>query len=380
MECYLDNSATTRVDPEVAELMNKIMLEDYGNPASLHSKGFEAEKHIKRAKEILSGILKCKESGLIFTSGGTESDNMALFGAYYANKRRGNRIITTRIEHPAVLRCAEQLEKEGAEVDYLDVDSEGHIDLKQLEALLCKETVLVSVMHVNNETGAKEPVEEIGKMIHKLQPDCLFHVDDVQGFGKLKLIPKEAHVDLLSVSSHKIHGPKGAGFLYRSERTKLIPLIYGGGHQMGFRSGTENVPGAAGFALAASKLYGDLDASYAHMTNLRDTIVEGISGIENIKINGGDVPYIISLSVKDVRAEVLLHALEEKGIYVSAGSACSSNKPRVSDTLKAMGVEKWQTESTIRISLSPHTTQEEADYAVSAIREIVPGLRRFVRK
>ena len=380
MECYLDNSATTRVDPEVAELMNKIMLEDYGNPASLHSKGFEAEKHIKRAKEILSGILKCKESGLIFTSGGTESDNTALFGAYYANKRRGNRIITTRIEHPAVLRCAEQLEKEGAEVDYLDVDSEGHIDLKQLEALLCKETVLVSVMHVNNETGAKEPVEEIGKMIHKLQPDCLFHVDDVQGFGKLKLIPKEAHVDLLSVSSHKIHGPKGAGFLYRSERTKLIPLIYGGGHQMGFRSGTENVPGAAGFALAASKLYEDLDASYAHMTNLRDTIVEGISGIENIKINGGDVPYIISLSVKGVRAEVLLHALEEKGIYVSAGSACSSNKPRVSDTLKAMGVEKWQTESTIRISLSPHTTQEEADYAVSAIRELVPGLRRFVRK
>ena len=380
MECYLDNSATTRVDPDVVKLMNKIMLEDYGNPASLHSKGFEAEKHIKRAKEILSGILKCKESELIFTSGGTESDNTALFGAYYANKRRGNRIITTRIEHPAVLRCAEQLVKEGAEVDYLDVDSEGHIDLKQLETLLCKETVLVSVMHVNNETGAREPIEEIGKMIHKLQPDCLFHVDDVQGFGKLRLIPKDSYVDLLSVSSHKIHGPKGAGILYRSERTKLAPLIYGGGHQGGLRSGTENVPGAAGFALAALKLYEDMDASYAHMTILRDIFVEGLSGIENIKINGGDVPYIISLSVKDVRSEVLLHALEERGIYVSAGSACSSNKPRVSDTLKAMGVEKWQTESTIRISLSPHTTKEEADYAVSAVRELVPGLRRFVRK
>ncbi len=380
MECYLDNSATTRVDPDVVKLMNKIMLEDYGNPASLHSKGFEAEKHIKRAKEILSGILKCKESELIFTSGGTESDNTALFGACYANKRRGNRIITTRIEHPAVLRCAEQLVKEGAEVDYLDVDSEGHIDLKQLEALLCKETVLVSVMHVNNETGAREPIEEIGKMIHKLQPDCLFHVDDVQGFGKLRLIPKDSYVDLLSVSSHKIHGPKGAGILYRSERTKLAPLIYGGGHQGGLRSGTENVPGAAGFALAALKLYEDMDASYAHMTILRDIFVEGLSGIENIKINGGDVPYIISLSVKDVRSEVLLHALEERGIYVSAGSACSSNKPRVSDTLKAMGVEKWQTESTIRISLSPHTTKEEADYAVSAVRELVPGLRRFVRK
>ena len=380
MECYLDNSATTRVDPDVVKLMNKIMLEDYGNPASLHSKGFEAEKHIKRAKEILSGILKCKESELIFTSGGTESDNTALFGAYYANKRRGNRIITTRIEHPAVLRCAEQLVKEGAEVDYLDVDSEGHIDLKQLEALLCKETVLVSVMHVNNETGAREPIEEIGKMIHKLQPDCLFHVDDVQGFGKLRLIPKDSYVDLLSVSSHKIHGPKGAGILYRSERTKLAPLIYGGGHQGGLRSGTENVPGAAGFALAALKLYEDMDASYAHMTILRDIFVEGLSGIENIKINGGDVPYIISLSVKDVRSEVLLHALEERGIYVSAGSACSSNKPRVSDTLKAMGVEKWQTESTIRISLSPHTTIEEADYAVSSVRELVPGLRRFVRK
>ena len=380
MECYLDNSATTRVDPDVVKLMNKIMLEDYGNPASLHSKGFEAEKHIKRAKEILSGILKCKESELIFTSGGTESDNTALFGAYYANKRRGNRIITTRIEHPTVLRCAEQLVKEGAEVDYLDVDSEGHIDLKQLETLLCKETVLVSVMHVNNETGAREPIEEIGKMIHKLQPDCLFHVDDVQGFGKLRLIPKDSYVDLLSVSSHKIHGPKGAGILYRSERTKLAPLIYGGGHQGGLRSGTENVPGAAGFALAALKLYEDMDASYAHMTILRDIFVEGLSGIENIKINGGDVPYIISLSVKDVRSEVLLHALEERGVYVSSGSACSSNHPSASRTLLAMGVNREQMDTAIRFSLSMNTDESDITAACNALKDLVPVLRNFQRR
>ena len=340
MECYLDNSATTRADEDAVSLMQKLMLEAYGNPSSLHSKGFEAEKYIREAKDKLSRILKCKENELIFTSGGTESDNMALMGVYSANKRRGNHIITTRIEHPAVLRTAEHLKENGARVDFLDVDDSGHIDLSQLEELLDEETILVSVMHVNNETGALEPIHEIGKPIHGKQPECLFHVDDVQGFGKLRLIPKDEHIDLLSVSSHKIHGPKGAGLLYRSERTKLAPIIFGGGHQRGYRSGTENVPGTAGFSLAAEKAYGDIDGALENMQKLHDQFIEDISGIKDIRINGGDVPYIISLSVKDVRAEVLLHALEEKGVYVSAGSACSSNKPAVSATLKAMNVEK----------------------------------------
>ncbi len=380
MECYLDNSATTRVDEEVTALMHKIMLEDYGNPASLHRKGFEAEKHIRTAKETLAGILKCKENELIFTSGGTESDNTALLGAYFANSRRGNHIITTKVEHPAVSETAKYLETLDARVDYLDVDEAGHISISQLEDLLCDKTVLVSVMHVNNEIGSEEPIAEIGRLINQREPECLFHVDDVQGFGKIRLIPKDCHVDLLSASSHKIHGPKGVGLLYRSERAKITPLIHGGGHQRGYRSGTENVPGVAGFALAASMLYKDTDSSYTHMEKLKESFIAGISELENIKINGGDVPYIISLSIKDIRAEVLLHALEEKGIYVSAGSACSSNKPRTSATMKAIGAEHWQLDSTIRISLSPHTTEDEISYAAEQLKVLVPQLRKFVRK
>ena len=260
------------------------------------------------------------------------------------------------------------------------MDGNGHIDLSQLENMLCDETILVSVMHVNNEVGAAEPVAEIGMLIHDKQPGCLFHVDDVQGFGKLKLIPGEAHIDLLSVSSHKIHGPKGAGLLYKSDRAKLSPIIYGGGHQRGYRSGTENVPGVAGFSFAAVKACGDLDGNFEKMQKLRELFIKEMSETEDIRINGGDVPYIISLSVKNVRAEVLLHALEEKGIYVSAGSACSSNRPAVSAVLKAMKVENWQLESTIRISMSWHTTEDEIRYAAAGLRELIPVLRKFVRR
>ncbi len=380
MESYLDNSATTRVDDEVVELIKKLMTEDYGNPASLHRKGFDAERYIREARDTFARLLKCKESELFFTSGGTESDNLALTGAYMANRRRGNHIITTKIEHPAVSKTAEYLEKEGARVDLLDVDDKGHIDLSQLESLLCDDTVIVSVMHVNNEIGAIEPIEEIGDLIHKKQPECLFHVDDIQGFGKLKPDLKKSHIDMLSASAHKIHGPKGVGLFYKSERTKLTPMIYGGGHQNGLRSGTENVPGVAGFALATEKMYADMDESFRRAEVLRGTFMEGISDIEDIRINGGDMPYIISLSVKDVRAEVLLHALEDEGVFVSAGSACSSNKPAVSATLKAIGVEPWQLESTVRISLSHHTTEEEIMYAAEMLHKTIPQLRRFTRR
>ena len=380
MECYLDNAATTKVDEEVAELMTKIMLEDYGNTASLHSKGFEAEKHIRRAREIFTGILKCRENELIFTSGGTESDNHALIGTYFTNRQRGNHIIISGIEHPAVSQTAQDLASIGAKVDHLDVNSEGHIDMEQLMELLDEKTLLVSVMHVNNEIGAEEPISKIGRLIHDKQPECLFHVDDVQGFGKLSLIPKDNHIDLMSVSSHKIHGPKGAGLLYKSERTRLAPMIHGGGHQKGYRSGTENVPGVAGFALAASKCCEDMAGAYTNMSRLKEIFIGELSETEDIRINGGDVPYIISLSVKNVRAEVLLHALEEKGVYVSAGSACSSNKRQTSPVLKAIGAEKWQLDSTVRISLSPRTGEEEIRYAADVMKEAVPRLRRFVRK
>ena len=380
MECYLDNSATTAADAEVAELMMKIMTEDYGNPASLHRKGFEAEKYIRDARDIFAGLLKCRESEIYFTSGGTESDNLALIGGYMANRRRGNHVITTAVEHPAVSRAAEYLEKEGARVDYLEVDREGHVDPARLESLLDDDTVIVSVMHVNNEIGAIEPIEEIGDLIHRKQPECLFHVDDIQGFGKLKTDLKKCHIDMLSASSHKIHGPKGTGLFYKSERAKVIPMIYGGGHQKGLRSGTENVPGVAGFALAAQKMYTGMEDHFQRVRELSDMFRNGVQEIDDIKLNGGDMPCIISLSVKDVRAEVLLHALEDRGIYVSAGSACSSNKPSVSATLKAIGVEPWQLESTVRVSLSHRNTEEEIRYTLDVLKETIPGLRRFVRR
>ena len=377
---YLDNAATTRVDKDVAELMQRIMLEDYGNPASLHSMGFRAERYIRDAQTTFAEILKCREGEIYFTSGGTESDNLALIGGYLANRRAGDHIITTRIEHAAVTESARYLESLGAKVSYLDVDSAGHVDMDMLKELLTPDTVLVSVMHVNNETGSLEPIEEIGKLIHDTNPSCLFHVDDVQGFGKLRLIPSACHVDMLSASSHKIHGPKGVGLFYKSDRAKVLPMIHGGGHQKGLRSGTENVPGVAGFALAASKAYEETDTSYERMKENREFFLDEIKDIPDIVINGGDVPYIISLSVKGVRAEVLLHSLEEREVYISAGSACSSHKPAVSPVLKAMGVEDWQKDSTVRISLSPHTTREEMAHAAASMLEVIPSLRRFIRK
>lgn len=380
MECYLDNSATTRVDEDVAALMNKIMLEDYGNPSSLHIKGFEAEKYINRAKDIFAGILKCESGEIYFTSGGTESNNTAIIGTAAANRRRGMHMITTRIEHAAVSAPMKFLESLGFRIDYLDVDRNGIADLQQLKELLTPDTILVSVMHVNNEIGSVEPVEEIGQLIHSTVPECLFHVDDIQGFGKLRLIPRNSYIDLLSVSSHKLHGPKGTGLLYISRRSRLSPLIFGGGQQKGMRSGTENVPGIAGFALAAEKINRNIDTAYSGFCSLRESFINGTADIPDLTVNGNGAPYIISLSVKDVRAEVLLHSLEEKNVYVSAGSACSSNKPSVSATLKAIHVPEYALDSTVRISLSPHTTSAEIDYAVKCLHELIPSLRKYTRK
>ncbi len=380
MECYLDNSATTRTDEDVVSLMRQIMLSDYGNPSSLHKKGFEAEKYIIDASRTFADILKCDASEICFTSGGTESNNMAIIGTAIANRRRGKRLITTRIEHAAVSAPMKFLEEQGFIVDLLDVDSHGRIDPAQLESYLGEDVLLVSVMHVNNEIGALEPVAEIGNIIKKKSPSTLFHVDDIQGFGKLRLIPKQAGIDLLSVSSHKLHGPKGVGLLYINRRVKLSPVIFGGGQQRGFRSGTENVPGIAGFALAAKKMYAHQDENYRHLQALHDLFLREISGINDITINGGDVPYIVSLTVHGVRAEVLLHALEEKNVYVSAGSACSSNKPSVSATLKAISVPDDALDSTVRFSFSPHTTEDEIRYAAKCLDEVIPVLRRFIRK
>lgn len=383
MEVYLDNSATTRCYDEVAELVCKVMCKEYGNPSSMHHKGVEAERYLRYARETLARLLKVNEKEILFTSGGTESDNIALIGTAMANHRRGRHLITTRMEHPAVLQTMAYLEHQGFEVTYLPVDHEGKISLSDLERAIRKDTILVSIMHVNNEIGSVQPIAEAGELIKRCNPQTLFHVDAVQGFGKFRIYPAKMQIDLLSVSAHKIHGPKGVGFLYLRSGAKVNPIIYGGGQQKGMRSGTENVPGIAGLARAAEMVYAGLDEDVDRMYALRKMLVEGVSRIEDVKVNGcpgrEGAPHIVSLSVRGVRSEVLLHALEEKEIYVSAGSACSSNKPQISDTLKAIGVERDLLSSTIRFSLSVFTTEEEIRYTIQSLEEMVPMLRKYTR-
>lgn len=382
MEVYLDNSATTRCFDEVARLMMKIMCEDYGNPSSMHHKGVEAEHYVRNARETLAKILKVNEKEIFFTSGGTESDNIALIGTAMANHRTGRHLITTQIEHPAILQTMRYLEDQGFRVTYLSVDGQGKIRLEDLKEAISKDTILVSIMHTNNEIGTLEPIAEAGELIKKMNPNTIFHVDAVQGFGKFRIYPSRMKIDLLSVSAHKIHGPKGVGFLYVNSKIKISPIIYGGGQQKGMRSGTENVAGIAGLARAAELMYENLDEDMEKLYRLREMFLEGVSRIEHVKVNGcggrEGASHIVSLSVRGVRSEVLLHALEDRGIYVSAGSACSSNKPMPSATLKAIGVERDLLESTIRFSFSVFTSEEEIRYTLKALYEIIPIDRKSV--
>ena len=384
MEVYLDNSATTRCFDDVAAFMAQIMCRDYGNPSSLHMKGIQAESYLRYAKETIAKTLKINEKEILFTSGGTEADNIALIGTAMANRRAGKHLITTRIEHPAILQTMQYLEEQGFKVTYLPVDGNGRIRLEDLQKAMTKETILVSVMHTNNEIGSLQPIAEAGALIKKMNPHTLFHVDAVQGFGKFRIYPKKMNIDLLSASGHKIHGPKGCGFLYVNEKVKIKPIIFGGGQQNGLRSGTENVPGIAGLAKAVEMIYADLDKDVDRLYALKQKFVDGVSKIEYVKINGltgrESAPHVISVSVRGIRSEVLLHALEDKGIYVSAGSACAARKPQPSATLKAIGVEKELLESTLRFSLSVFTTEEEIDYTLQAMYDIVPMLRKYTRR
>lgn len=380
MTAYLDNAATTFVFPEVKDIMVRVMEEDYGNPSSLHTKGIEAEKYIKDAKDIISKQLKVDAKDLIFTSGGTEANNMALLGSAYRNKRRGNHIITTQIEHPSVLQPLLQLENQGFRVTYLPVDKNGIVSMKALQEALCDETILVSIMMVNNEIGAVQPIEEIGQIVKNYNPSILYHVDGIQGFGKFHIYPKRCNIDFFSVSGHKIHGPKGIGFLYCKDKMKLQPIIFGGGQEKGMRSGTENVPAIAGLGVATKKIYEEHEKRIEVLKQLKQSLIEQVETMENVVNHSGDAPHIVSISFVGVRSEVLLHALEEKGVYVSSGSACSSNHPAVSGTLKSIGLPKAEQESTLRFSLSIFTTQEEIDYTATCLKELVPQLRRFIRK
>ena len=383
MEAYFDNSATTRCYPEVAEIVVKTMTEDFGNPSAMHLKGVEAEKYVREAAQTLAKILKVNEKEIIFTSGGTESNNLALFGGADANKRSGNHIITTSVEHAAVGQPAERLEQMGYEVTIVPVDHRGVVQLEALEKALRPDTILVSTMYVNNEVGAVMPVEEIAKLVHEKSPKALYHVDAIQAFGKYRIYPKKAGIDMLSVSSHKIHGPKGVGFLYINEKARIQPQILGGGQQAGMRSGTDNVPGIAGLGVAAKMVYTDFDEKIEHMYQLKERLAEGFLKLPNVRLNGMEIregaPQILSASFLGVRSEVMLHTLEEKGIYVSAGSACSSHKRKAAGTLSAMGMEAAQRESTLRFSFSEENTFEEVDYALEVIGQVLPMLRRYSR-
>ena len=383
-EVYLDNSATTRCSERAKDIMVKVLMEDYGNPSSLHMKGVEAENYIKEAKKKIAKTMKVDEKEILFTSGGTESNNTALIGAALANKRAGNHIITTSIEHASVSATAAYLEELGFRVTYLKVDKDGLISLDELREAVCDDTILVSMMMVNNEIGALEPIEEAIRVIREKNPKTLVHVDAIQAYGKYRIFPKKIGIDLLSVSGHKIHAPKGTGFLFIKDKTKVKPLIYGGGQQKGMRSGTENVPGVAALGEASAEIYEDFEEKIEHLYQIKERFVNGVSQIEGVSLNGktgrDSAPQIVSVSIDGVRSEVMLHTLEDRKIYVSAGSACSSNKPSVSHTLTGIGLKSSLLDSTIRFSFSVHTTEEEIDYALDVMKEVVPKLRRYTRK
>lgn len=383
MEAYLDNSATTQCSERACDIMVEALTVKYGNPSSLHLKGLDGENYIKDAKEKIARTLKVSEKEIVFTSGGTESNNLAIIGSALANQRMGKHIITTSIEHASVSNPMAYLEEQGFDVTYLSVNEFGEISLDELRDSMTQETILVSLMQINNEIGAMEPIEEAAKLVKSINPKTLVHVDAIQSYGKLHIYPKRMGIDMLSVSGHKIHGPKGSGFLFIKEKTKIKPLILGGGQQNGMRSGTENVPAIAGLGEAAAEIYENFDEKIGHLYELRDAFIAGVSQIEDVTVNGrldhSGAPHIVSVSFMDVRSEVLLHSLEDKGIYVSAGSACSSNKPAISRTLLGIGVKKDLLDATIRFSFSVHTTMEEIEYALEALREIVPMRRKYVR-
>lgn len=384
MEAYFDNSATTKVLDCVKDAVVDAMCVNYGNAAAKHRKGVEAENLIREAKKAIADTLKVQEKEILFTSGGTESNNTALIGTALANRRAGKHLITTGVEHPSIYNTMSFLEEMGFEVTYLPVDHLGHISLEDLEKAIREDTILVSVMYVNNEVGAVEPIEAISQCIKKKNPKTLFHVDAIQAYGKYKIRPKKQGIDLLSVSGHKIHAPKGVGFLYIRDGVKIRPILFGGGQQKGMRSGTENAPGCVGLGVAAREAYKDFDARIEKLYTLREHLIAGLKPLGGVTINGSEdrtnAPQIVSASFEGVRSEVLLHALEDKGVYVSSGSACSSNHPGISGTLKGIGVKKELLDSTIRFSLGDLNTEEEVDYAIGVLGELLPVLRRYQMK
>lgn len=384
MQVYLDNAATTRCGAIVAQAVTEAMTKEYGNPSSMHQKGVAAEGIIRRSAGILADALKVEPKEIYFTSGGTESNNMAILGAALAHRRRGNHIVTTAVEHPSVANVMKFLEQQGFDITVLGVDRQGLISVEAFREALREDTILVSAMHVNNEVGTVEPIDQMGQILRERGSQALFHVDAVQGFGKYRIFPRKLQVDLLSVSGHKIHGPKGVGALYVGAKARIRPTFFGGGQQKDLRPGTENVPGIAGLGKAVEQIYDGFEEKISRIQGLRQELEEGLRSLEQAVINGPGIqdgaPHIVNASFPGVRSEVLLHALEDRGIYVSAGSACASNGAKESAVLVAMGLEKTLRQSAIRFSLSEENNSEEIAYCLEQLRALLPLLRKYQSK
>lgn len=382
MDIYLDNSATTKPYKEVIDKMVYALSTDYANPSSLHKKGIEVEKNIKTIRQDIARTIGAKDKEIYFTSGGTESNNTIIRGVANLYKKRKNHIISTEIEHPSVLATLKDLESEGFDVTYLKVNKEGKIDLEEFKNSIRPTTSLVTVMHVNNEIGTIQPILEIGKYIKTLKEKIYFHVDAVQSYGKINFRPSKYNIDFMSVSGHKLHGPKGIGFMYIKENNRLKPLLTGGGQEVDLRSGTENVPGIYGLSEAIKIINTDLNEKIEKINNLKDMLKEGlVDNIEDLKINSSNdgVCHILNVSFKDIKGEVLLHYLEQKGVYVSTGSACSSKK-KGSHVLNAIGLNKEEIDGAIRFSLSDMNTEEEILKTIKIVKDSVADLRMIIRR
>jgi len=382
MEIYLDNSATTKPYKEVVDKMVEALTTDYANPSSLHRRGIDVEKNIKSIRQEIARTIGAKDKEIYFTSGGTESNNSIIRGVANLYKKRKNHIISTQIEHPSVLNTLKDLEEDGFEVTYLNVDKDGKIDIEEFKQSIKQTTILVSIMHVNNEIGTIQPIEEIGKYLKSLKDKVYFHVDAVQSYGKINFKPSKYNIDFMSVSGHKLHGPKGIGFMYVKENNRLKPILTGGGQEIGIRSGTENVPGIYGIGEAIKILNKDLNSTINKIQELKDLLKEEIvNNIDNIKINSPEdgVCHILNISFEDVKGEVLLHYLEQKGVYVSTGSACSSKK-KGSHVLNAIGLNPKEIDGAIRFSLSDLNTKEEIIETVKILKESVSDLRMIIRR
>ena len=382
MEIYLDNSATTKPYKEVVDKMVEALTTDYANPSSLHRKGIDVEKNIKLIRQEIARTLGAKDKEIYFTSGGTESNNSVIRGVANLYKKRKNHIISTEIEHPSVLNTLKDLEEDGFEVTYLKVGKYGKIDIEEFKESIKPTTILVTIMHVNNEIGTIQPIDEIGKYLKSLKDKVYFHVDAVQSYGKINFKPSKYNIDFMSVSGHKLHGPKGIGFMYIKENNRLKPILTGGGQEIGIRSGTENVPGIYGLGEAVKILNKDLNSTINKIQELKDLLKEEIvNNIDNIKINSPEdgVCHILNISFEDIKGEVLLHYLEQKGIYVSTGSACSSKK-KGSHVLNAIGLNPKEIDGAIRFSLSDLNTKEEMIETVKILKESVGDLRMIIRR